>query len=54
MYILIRVIALQFHCALSVWRAFSRGSQIKSSCTSDSKLDIFPWLSNIYRWIIYL
>ncbi len=29
-------------------------SQSKSSCTSDSKMEIFPWLSNIYRWRIYL
>ncbi len=28
--------------------------QIKSSWTSDSKMNIFPWLSNIYRWRIYL
>ncbi len=65
MYILVRVIALLFHCAPSVWRArrrsfwmksvkFSRESQSKSSRTSDSKMEIFPWLSNIYRWRIYL
>ncbi len=28
--------------------------QSKSSCTSDRKIEIFPWLSNIYRWRIYL
>ncbi len=33
---------------------FSRESQSKSSCTSDSKMNIFTWLSNIYRWRIYL
>ncbi len=32
----------------------SRESQSKSSRTSDSKMEIFPWLSNIYRWRIYL
>ncbi len=25
-----------------------------SSSTPDSKMDIFAWLSNIYRWKIYL
>ncbi len=33
---------------------FSRESQSKSSRTSDSKMEIFPWISNIYRWRIYL
>ncbi len=33
---------------------FSGELQSKSSCTSDSKMEIFPWLSNIYRWRIYL
>ncbi len=55
---------IQSYCALislrSVWHAcfksvkFSGKSQNRSSCTSDSKMDIFPWLSNIYRWRIYL
>ncbi len=67
MYILVRVIALLFHCALSDWSAFPRRcvfrtkfekfsgeSQSKSLCTSDSNIEIFPWLSNIYRWRIYL
>ncbi len=45
MYILVRVIALLFHCALFVWGTFwtkyvkfSGETQIKSSC---SKIDIF-------------
>ncbi len=65
MYILVRGIAHLFHCALclacmrrrSFWMKsvkFSGESQSKSSCTSDSKMEIFPWLSNIYRWRIYL
>ncbi len=52
-YILVRVIALLFHCALSIWRAcvaalvlnevceFRGESQSKSACTSDSKMEIF-------------
>ncbi len=67
MYILVRFIALLFHCTLSGWgtcalrRAFRTKSvkcsgelQSKSSCTSDSKMEIFPQRSNIYRWRIYL
>ncbi len=48
MYILVRVIALLFHCDLSVWLAFrtksvkfSGESQSRSSCTSDSKIEFF-------------
>ncbi len=33
---------------------FSRESQSKSSRTSDSKMEILPWLSNIYRLRMYL
>ncbi len=33
---------------------FSRESQSRRLMLSDSKMDIFPWLSNIYRWRIYL
>ncbi len=53
--------------ALCVWRTcvrrcafwtkfvkFSGESASKSSCTYDSEKNIFPWLSNIYRWRIYL
>ncbi len=57
MYILVRVIALLFHCALSVAACvqnqvceFSGESQCRNLCTSDSKMKIFPLLSNIYRW----
>ncbi len=67
MYILVRVIALLLHCA-SVWRACARSAALvqwslwssaenlkaEGSCTSDSKMEIFPWLSNIYRWRLYL
>ncbi len=31
---------------------FSGESQCKSSCTSDSKIKIFPWLSNRAEWLI--
>jgi len=67
MYILVRVIALLFHCALSVWHTctrwrafrtksaeFSGESQSRGLFTSDSKMETFPRLSNIYRWRIYL
>ncbi len=33
---------------------FSGELQSRSSCTSERKMDMFPWLSNIYRWRIYL
>ncbi len=52
---------------LSVWHAcawlrsfwnksvkFNGESQSKCSCASDRNCFIFPWLSNIYRWRIYL
>ncbi len=66
MYILVRVIALLFHCAPSVWRACTRlrsfwTKSVKFSGDRKAKLmhfwqqmNIFPWLSNIYRWRIYL
>ncbi len=42
-------------CARSKMKSvkFNGESQSKSSCTSDNKMEIFPWLSNIYRWRIY-
>ncbi len=33
---------------------FCAESPSKSTCTSDSKMDIFRWLSNIYIWRIYM
>ncbi len=42
--------------ALVQWRLWSLAENLKAegSCTSDRKIEIFPWLSNIYRWRIYL
>ncbi len=54
MYILLRIIALVFDCAplFSVQQQHSLLSH--ASPTPDSKIDMFAWLSNIYRWKIYL
>ncbi len=42
--------------ARSKWSQWSLAENRKAegSCASDSKMEIFPWLSNIYRWRIYL
>ncbi len=49
MYILVRVIALLFHCAPSVWRARSKWS-LWSLAENQQNGNI----SNVYRWRIYL
>ncbi len=58
MYILARVIALCLFGAHAHMRSepslWSLAENRRSLCTSDSKMEIFPWLSNIYRWRIYL
>ncbi len=64
MYILVRIIALLFNWAPSVWRVAAlvhwsllslvENRKAEGSCISDSKMEIFPWVSNIYRWRIYL
>ncbi len=51
MYILVRV-ALIFHCALCLM--LKRSETSLWSLAESLKMEIFPWLSNIYRWRIYL
>ncbi len=51
LYILVRVIALLFHCALSVVRACARRRAFKTKSvefSGESQDGNFPWLSNIY------
>ncbi len=66
MYILVIIIALLLHCAVclasmraavlvqwSLW-CLAENRKAEGPCTADRKMEIFPWLSNIYRWRVYL
>ncbi len=55
MYILVRVFALPFHYSLSVGAHAHGGACSEPSLwtlAKNRKMEIFPWLSNIYRWRI--